>query len=100
MGLTLINPIAVLPAGATGAPATETPVDRTLTRAVSEAVGKLNNAGYAGEGREVTFSIDHSTKQPVIKVIDTATKEVITQMPPQYVLALADTSTNYERDSG
>lgn len=99
MGLTSINPITVLPAGSPGAPPTATPVDRTLTRAVSEAVGKLNNAGYAGEGREVTFSIDHSTQQPVIKVIDTVTKEVITQFPPQYVLALAENATN-TGDSG
>jgi uncharacterized FlaG/YvyC family protein len=88
-----ISPIAILPAGATGAPTPDAQVDRTLTRAVSEAVGKLNNAGYAGEGREVTFSIDHSTKQPVIKVIDSATKQVITQFPPEYVLALAAENT-------
>ncbi|HTA44907.1 MAG TPA: flagellar protein FlaG [Bryobacteraceae bacterium] len=99
MGLTSINPITVLPAGSSGAPATATPVDRTLNRAVSEAVGKLNDAGYAGEGREVTFSIDHSTQQPVIKVIDTVTKEVITQFPPRYVLALADNTSDI-RDSG
>ena len=99
MGMTSINPIAVLPAGSSGAPATATPVDRTLTRAVSEAVGKLNDAGYAGDGREVTFSIDHSTQQPVIKVIDSVTREVITQFPPQYVLALAEGTTG-NRDSG
>ena len=68
------------------------PEGRAFNLAVSTAVRQLNNAGYAGAGREVTFSIDRATHQPVIKVIDSQTKEVITQFPPKYVLALADDS--------
>lgn len=90
MGLISMNAIPPV-----SAPSSSVPVaDRTLNRAISAAVGKLNDAGYAGEGREVTFSIDQSTKKTVIKVIDTDTNEVITQWPPEYLLQLAAETTN------
>ncbi|MGA2711759.1 MAG: flagellar protein FlaG [Bryobacteraceae bacterium] len=99
MGQISVNsviPVAEPPPSTPVAPA----ADRTVNRAVSVAVGQLNEAGYAGAGREVTFSLDPATKQPVIKVIDTATREVIRQMPPEYLLQLAAENTNGSRDSG
>ncbi len=68
-------------------------INRSLNQAVSNAVRQLNEAAYPGEGREVTFSLDRATKAPVIKVIDTATKEVISQWPPEYLLEIAAENT-------
>jgi len=65
----------------------------SLNRAVFSAVRQLNDAGYAGEGREVTFSVDPATKIPVVKVIDSSTKEVIRQWPPEYLLEIAAETT-------
>jgi uncharacterized FlaG/YvyC family protein len=96
ISVNLVTPVAEPPPSTPAAPA----ADRTINRAVSVAAGQLNAAGYAGAGREVTFSLDPATKQPVIKVIDTATKEVIRQMPPEYLLQLAAENTNGSRDSG
>jgi flagellar protein FlaG len=73
---------------------------RVLTRAVSTAVNNLNSSGYAGAGRELTFSVDQATKKPIIKVIETDTKEVISQWPPEYLLQLAAENSNDKRDSG
>jgi uncharacterized FlaG/YvyC family protein len=98
-----VSGVNSLPAPSSGALASQAPADRTLNRAVSVAVGKLNETSYAGEGREVTFSVDPATKQPVVKVIDTATKEVIRQLPPAYLLQIAEDSAasgNEARDSG
>jgi uncharacterized FlaG/YvyC family protein len=63
---------------------------RELTRSVAKAVSQLNESGYAGEGREVLFSVDRSTRLPVVKVVDTSTKEVISQWPPEYAIRLAE----------
>jgi uncharacterized FlaG/YvyC family protein len=63
---------------------------RELTRSVAQAVSQLNESGYAGEGREVLFSVDRSTRLPVVKVVDTTTKEVISQWPPEYAIRLAE----------
>ena len=92
-----VVPTAAEPSSVPAAPAV---ADRTLNQAVSAAVSKLNDLGYAGEGREVTFSLDRTTSQPVIKVINSATQEVIHQWPPEYLLQVAADNTNESRDSG
>jgi flagellar protein FlaG len=81
-------------------PATPTNEERALNRSVSAAVQTVNDAGYPGDGREVTFSVDQATKRPVIKVVDTSTKEVLQQWPPEYLLQLAADAEKLTRDSG
>ena len=95
-----VNAVSSYPVPSPEAQVSQAPADRTLNRAVSVAVGKLNESSYAGEGREVTFSVDPGTKQPVVKVIDTATKEVIRQLPPEYLLQIAGDDASNARDSG
>jgi len=74
---------------------------REFNRSVMQAVSQLNESGYAGEGREVLFSVDRSTRLPVVKVVDTNTQEVINQWPPEYALRLAQIQTeNNTGDSG
>jgi len=81
-------------------PAVPTTEERALNRSVSAAVQTVNDAGYPGDGREVTFSVDQATKRPVIKVVDTSTKEVLQQWPPEYLLQLAADAQKLTRDSG
>jgi flagellar protein FlaG len=101
--------VAAAAAGAGAARATALPdaasqssskEELAYNRAVSAAVQTLNDSGYAGAGREVTISLDQATRRPVIKVVDTATNEVIQQWPTQYVLQLAADSQKSGRDSG
>jgi flagellar protein FlaG len=84
-----MNDISAIPAGGNAA-TTVSPEERKLNLSVSTAVRKLNDSGYAGDGREITFSIDRASQQPVITVIDSQTKQVIRQFPPKELLALAD----------
>jgi uncharacterized FlaG/YvyC family protein len=82
-------------------PQSELPAEeRALTRSVAAAAQTLNEAGVAGEGREVTFSFDQATRRPVIKVVETSTKEVVQQWPPEYLLQLAADTRRIARDSG
>jgi uncharacterized FlaG/YvyC family protein len=74
--------------------------ERTLNQSVAAATGKLNEASYLGEGREIQHSIAPGTHTPVIKVVDTRTQEVITQWPPEYLLQLAAEFKGKTRDSG
>lgn len=71
----------------------ETPaVDKSTAarlKPVAEAVRRLNAVQYAGEGREITFSVDRPSNKLVVKVIDSDTKEVVTQWPAEYALELA-----------
>lgn len=87
---------AVVPgvnSGGTASPVVS-PSARALTSAVSEAVRTLNDSGVVGDGREVTFSLDRATRIPVVKVLDTNTKEVISQWPPEYAIRLAEINKN------
>jgi flagellar protein FlaG len=82
------------------APPSPTTEERAFNRSVSAAVETVNNTGSAGDGREVTFSLDQATKRPVIKVIDTATREVLSQWPPEYLLQIAADAKKLTGDSG
>ena len=94
-GVTAVNG-AALPAS----PVTpRTPADRAFVREVSDAVKRLNRGTFAGQGREVTFSIDRVTRLPVVKVVDVNTKEVLNQWPAEYVLQLAAGYAKDRRDS-
>jgi uncharacterized FlaG/YvyC family protein len=73
--------------------------ERALVREVSKAVSQLNEAGFAGQGNEITFSIDQATRLLVVKVVNTDTQDVLSQWPAQYVLQLAADNAESARDS-
>jgi uncharacterized FlaG/YvyC family protein len=74
--------------------------ERVFNQAVAAAAGQLNEAGYLGAGREVKYSIEQGTHTPVIQVVDSQTKEVITQWPAAYVLQLAAEMKTRAKDPG
>jgi uncharacterized FlaG/YvyC family protein len=100
MGYTNAIPPLVLPMektpAATGPTAREA---RALRYSVESAVRLLNNVQAVGEGREVTYSVDPQSRKPVVRVIESETKDVITQWPAEYALALA-AENPHTRDSG
>jgi flagellar protein FlaG len=59
--------------------------DRELIRAVK----RVNEAELLGSDSELTFILDRETRKPLVRIIDRETKEVIRQIPPEYVLRLA-----------
>jgi flagellar protein FlaG len=99
---TSVTPIqaSAIATPAVTAPPSPTTEERAFNRSVSAAVQTVNNAGSAGDGREVTFSLDQATKRPVIKVIDTNTREVVSQWPPEYLLQIAADAKKLTGDSG
>ena len=54
---------------------------RAAVKSVSETVKNINNS--------LSFSIDDSTGQTVVRVVDNDTQEVIKQIPSKEMLALA-----------
>jgi uncharacterized FlaG/YvyC family protein len=79
----------------------DTPVQapsRATTREVAAAVQTLNQSGSAGPGRQFSIAIDGKTKEPVVRIVDSSTNELIEQIPSQYILDLAQQITR-ETDS-
>ena len=78
-------------AAATSAPvenATQADQTRAQAEAVKSAVEKANKVVQAS-ARDIEFSVDNSTNDVVVKVVDQATKQVIRQIPSEEMLRIA-----------
>lgn len=69
--------------------------DPTGEKQVKEAVGNLNDF-VQKLSRTLQFSVDEESGRTVIKVVDSETKQIIRQIPPEEVLALAQNLVNGE----
>jgi uncharacterized FlaG/YvyC family protein len=75
-----------LPAAATAIP----PDKAAENRQVVQAVKAVNQSEMFGEDNDLVFQKDPDTQRMVVKVINRKTKDVISQIPPEYVLRLAE----------
>jgi flagellar protein FlaG len=76
-----------------GLPAVATPVsadNASQNRQVVQAVKALNKSEMFGEDNGLDFQTDPVSKRLVVRVVNRTTGEVISQIPPEYVLRLAD----------
>ena len=79
--------------GATGAyaPAPTVTVDKTAEkREVVQAVKAINGAEMFGADNELHFQKDPETNRLVVVVINKKTREVLSQVPDEYILRLAE----------
>ncbi len=66
------------------------PVDKTAeTREIVRAVRALNRSEMFGQDNELLFQRDRQTQRMVLRIVNRQTNEVISQIPPEYVLRLA-----------
>jgi len=76
-----------------GAPASATPVavdSAAQNRQVVQAVKALNKSEMFGSDNGLEFQRDPESKRWVVKVVNRTTGDVVSQIPPEYVLRLAD----------
>lgn len=60
--------------------------DYTISdKAVMDAVDRVNKA-ITGSNRQFEFSVHEKTNRIMVKVIDTSTKEIIREIPPEKIL--------------
>ncbi len=57
-------------------------------RDLIQAARSINDSGLLGRN-QLVFLLDRATHRPVIRIEDTETHEVVLQLPPEYVLRLA-----------
>jgi uncharacterized FlaG/YvyC family protein len=87
MDITAINRDAPGP----HAPAPAIPEEKTSeNREVVRAVKALNGTEMFGPENELRFQQDPSTRRMVVRVVNRKTREVLSQVPPEYILRLAD----------
>lgn len=59
-------------------------------REIIQAVKALNAAEMFGQQNELLFHMDRQARRMVIQVVNRQTQEVVTQVPPEYLLRLAE----------
>lgn len=69
-------------------------------REVVRAVKAVNGAEMFGEEKQLVFRRDAETHRMVIRLVDRKTDEVVAQIPPEYVLRLAEDLKVKTRDGG
>jgi uncharacterized FlaG/YvyC family protein len=74
------------------APVSTPPEVVAQNRELIQAVKSINAVEHFGPDSELTFLMDRHTQRPIMRVVNSRTKEVIQQIPPQYVLELAKRS--------
>ena len=75
------------------APASSIPIDKAAqNREVVQAVKALNGSQMFGQDNELLFQQDRDTRRMVVRVVNRKTQEVVSQIPAEYVLRLANSS--------
>jgi flagellar protein FlaG len=87
MDVSSLNRISQAPTMTAPAP----PADQAAqNRQVIQAVKALNGSEMFGKDQELTFQRDRTTQRMVVRIVNTKTKEVISQIPAEYLLRLAE----------
>jgi len=84
MDITSLQPVATSPAASSQVTVEEAAQRRQLLQAAQS----VNQSGILGQN-QLVFMLDRQTHRAVIRVVDRSTQQVITQIPPEYVLQLA-----------
>ncbi len=67
-----------------------TPQERAEQSRLIQAVKSVNQSGMFGSTEELVFTTDQPTGRPVVQLINKETKEVVRQIPPEYLLRLSE----------
>jgi flagellar protein FlaG len=59
-------------------------------RELIKAVKAVNSTDLFGYSSELTFIFDRHTGRALVRVIDRNTREVVMQVPPEYVIRMAE----------
>jgi len=86
MNIGPLQPLSHLPVVETVQPTGE---QLAAHREIVKAVMAVNKSELLGQNNELTFTMDRDFHRPVIQIVDRKTKEVIEQIPPEYVLQAA-----------
>src|SRR5664279_828618 len=67
-----------------------TPRERADQAKLIQAVKSVNQSGVFGSSDELTFSSDPESGRPIIRLVNKDTKEVVWQIPADYLLRLSE----------
>jgi flagellar protein FlaG len=80
-------------------PADPPPAEKPATPSAQELAAAVDsiNRSLEPESRNLKFSIDDHTDRVIVKVVDKETGETVRQIPPEEVLAIAESIKDYQK---
>ena len=69
--------------------AVRSPEEISQERELIKAVKALNGTDLFGHDSELTFVFDRETRRALVRVVNKETREVVLQIPPEYVIRMA-----------
>lgn len=84
MNITSLQPTSATPTASSQVPVEEAARRRQLLQAAQS----VNASGVLGRN-QLVFILDRQTHRAVIRLVDPSTHQVVSQIPPEYVLRLA-----------
>jgi uncharacterized FlaG/YvyC family protein len=87
MAISSLQPAASAPAASSQASQVSVQ-EAAQRRQLLQAARSVNESGVLGQN-QLVFLLDPQTHRAVIRVVDRTTQQVISQIPPEYVLRLA-----------
>jgi uncharacterized FlaG/YvyC family protein len=67
-----------------------TPDKQAENREVIQAVKALNGTEMFGPENELLFQMDRHTRRVIVRIVNRSTGDVVSQVPAEYVLRLAE----------
>ena len=67
-----------------------TPQEAAQRRELIQAVKAVNSSEILGQQNELVFLVDSANRRAILRLVDRKTHEVVLQLPPEYVLRLAE----------
>jgi len=71
-------------------PMNVSPQEAAQRQQLIQAVKAVNSSEMLGQDQELVFAFDPANRRPIIRLIDRRTREIVMQVPPEYVLRLAE----------
>lgn len=91
MDVSSVNSILQVPGAAAPVTHVEQPAEH---REIIQAVKALNGSEMFGQENELQFQLDRQARRVVLQVVNRKTREVVSQVPPEYVLRMAENLKN------
>jgi len=96
-----MNVSSTLPVSAPVSTAKPTPTTKpaanqetaTARRALATAARVVNDSQVLGQQNELIFSLDPTSHRVVAQIVDRETKQVVEQVPAEYILKIAEELT-------
>lgn len=88
MNISSVNSVSVAPTDTLTS--TQTREQASERAKLVQAIQAVNESNALGEKNELTFVLDRTTHRTLTRIIDRQTQEVVMQIPPEYVLRLAE----------